>query len=630
MSTCRSLRNLFLAACLSTTVGQPARAEETTNKTFFLPKSPVAAAYVLGRLSTKELSEAPRGEFVYAALLQRKGLDRKYRAEAVEGLAKLHHSDALTELLNALAVLDNKGESSQDVLRDLSTLVLQSPPADLAAKRAALEKTAAASQLPLTRQIAFAGLILADNGGDRVWKETTANPDQQADLILSLPLIRDAKLRSAFYGKVEPLLHLADPPGLRRAAMSSIPSIPGHDVETFTTLAGLLKSGVERETALAGLQRIPRGLWPKESAQGLVESLVSYLQNIPVEGRTETGPVTAFQMATELTTLLPADRAANFNKTLRALGVSVFVIRTIQEQMLYNKTLIVVEAGKPLTIVLINEDSMPHNLVVVKPGAVEEIGLAAEKMTAEPDAQGRLYTPKSPKILQSMKLVEPGHQARLSFVAPTEPGDYQYVCTFPGHWRRMVGTLAVVTDVDAYLARHAAKAPKMTEWKISDFSEDPAKADSASNIPRGKELFSSLACITCHKLGLEGVDYGPELTDVFQRYQNNATLVLQQILEPSLIISNRYQAFDFELNNGDEVAGMILSESAESLMLQTGPAATLMQSVKKADIKTRKARSSSMMPAGLLNALSKEEISNLLAYLKSGGAIPTHEHQHQP
>ena len=64
-------------------------AEEPLKKTLFLPKSPAAAAYVLGRLSNKELIEAPRSEFVYVALLQRKGLDRKYRIEALEGLPLL-------------------------------------------------------------------------------------------------------------------------------------------------------------------------------------------------------------------------------------------------------------------------------------------------------------------------------------------------------------------------------------------------------------------------------------------------------------------------------------------------------------------------------------------------------------
>src|SRR5258706_13106416 len=80
---------------------------------FFLPQNPIAAAYVLGRLSNQELIAAPRSEFVYVALLQRKGLDRKYRLEALDGLAGVHHTDRLTELARATADLDKKAEEGR-------------------------------------------------------------------------------------------------------------------------------------------------------------------------------------------------------------------------------------------------------------------------------------------------------------------------------------------------------------------------------------------------------------------------------------------------------------------------------------------------------------------------------------
>src|SRR5439155_21115568 len=179
---------------------------------------------------------------------------------------------------------------------------------------------------------------------------------------------------------------------------------------------------------------------------------------------------------------------------------SVFVVRTIPEQMLYDKTLMVVEAGKPVEIILQNNDSMQHNLVVVAPGALEEIGQAAEKMLPQPDAYLRLYVPDSPKVLHATKLLEPGQQAKLAFTAPAEPGDYPYLCTYPGHWRRMVGTLAVVKDVETYLAGHTAPAePKMTEWKLEDLAPDLARAGSGRNLANGKDLFTKLACAQCHK-----------------------------------------------------------------------------------------------------------------------------------
>ena len=542
MSFFRILTLGTLATVISATL---LNAQGQEQKAFFLPKSPVAAAYVLGRLSDKELIQAPRSEYVFVALLQRKGLERKYRIEALDGLATLRKTDSLTELIAGLGELDKKGESTEAVIRDLSPILLQTKPESLMPKRGALEKLSTDAQLPLTRQIGWAALITADGAGEGAWKQAETNPSQLVDLILALSLVSDSGVRSTFYPKLQPLVNKGDSVEVQRAAITAVSAVPGHDAETFSQLATLIISGTEREAAVASMQRIPRRAWPREKAGALVESLEAYLGKVEVDKRTEPDAVAAFQLATDLVSLLPPEQAGPAGKTLRALGVSVYVIRTIPEQMLYDKTSIVVEAGKPVSMILINDDTMPHNLVVTAPAAVEEVGTAAEKMPPDADAAGRLYVPDSPKVLQATKLVEPGGQAKLSFTAPNEPGDYQYVCTFPGHWRRMVGALVVVKDVEAYLATHAASAaPKTTEWKVDDLLPDLAKIGSDRNLAGGKESFTKLACVTCHKMAEDGVSYGPELTGVFQRYQNNAAEVLRQIIEPSLVISNRYLALN--------------------------------------------------------------------------------------
>jgi len=603
-------------------------AEEVAQKSFFLPKSPTAAAYVLGRLSKPELIAAPRSEFVFVALLQRSGLERKYRVEALEGLAKLRRTDVLTELLAGMTALDKKGAAAEAVLRDLSSILLQSKPEDLSAKRLALEQLATASQLAVTRQIGYAAILTGDGTAERAWQDAESNPKQFADLLLAVVLVRDAGLRAALHPRVEPLVHQPTPEEVRRAAITAIVALPGHDTETFNTLAALVKSGTERATAIASLQRIPRKAWPGEQAAPLVESLLVYLQSVPVNQRTEAEVTSAFQFATDLATLLPPEQAAAFGKQLRAVGVSVFVIRTIPEQMLYDQALIVIEAAKPVELILINEDAMPHNLVVTLPGTLEDIGNAAEKLSPVPDAQGRLYIPDSPNVLHATKLVESGQQAKLSFIAPEVPGDYPFVCTFPGHWRRMNGTLAVVPDVEAYLASHISTQPKTTEWKLADLAPELAKLDSDRNLARGQDLFTKLACASCHKLGPEGASFGPELTEVFSQYHNDHQEVLQQILEPSLVISNRYRNFQFELRNGDEASGLIVKDEGDLLTVQSGASTALIQTLKKADVKSQQPQRSSLMPSGLLNQLTPDEILDLLAFVKAGGKVPAHEHKH--
>ncbi len=608
----------------------PVRAEEEpTGRTFFLPKSPTAAAYVLGRLSNQELLAAPRSEFVYVALLQREGLERKYRVEALDGLAKLRNTDRLTELLAGLTELDRKGEASEPVLQGLSLILLQSKPEELTAKRTTLETLATESQLAFTRQLGWAGLVTADASFGRAWEQAQPKAEQFADLLLGISLVRDAGLRTALYPQIEPLLHQANPAEVRRAAISAIATVPGRESEVFKTLALLVQADVEKPAALASLQRISRKHWPKDEVEPLLGHLLKELQDTPATERSEAGFISAVQFATDLASLLPAEQAATVGKTLRGLGSSVILLRTIAEQMLYDQNLIVVEAGKPVEIILQNDDAMPHNLVITRPGALEEIGMAAEKMPPTPDAQGRLYVPDSPSVLYATVMADPGQTVRVAFQAPDTPGDYPYVCTFPGHWRRMFGNMAVVQDVEAYLAnRAAAPPPTVTEWKTEDLAPELDQMDSGRNFARGKELFTKLACSACHKLGSEGIPYGPDLTDVLARFNHDRTEVLRQILEPSLVISNRYRNFEFELKNGEPVFGMIVLEEADKLTVQTGPSDALIQTLPRAEIQGQHPQSSSLMPLGLLNTLSKEEILDLLAFMESAGNPPTHEHKH--
>jgi azurin len=89
---------------------------------------------------------------------------------------------------------------------------------------------------------------------------------------------------------------------------------------------------------------------------------------------------------------------------------------------------------------------MPHNFVIVPPGKHMEIGTAAMTMTPDKlDKQGRAYLPASfeKQILAATRLLEPGQKETIKMKAPTQPGEYEFVCTFPGHAVLMWGTLSV-------------------------------------------------------------------------------------------------------------------------------------------------------------------------------------------
>ncbi|MDB4657748.1 plastocyanin/azurin family copper-binding protein [Verrucomicrobiales bacterium] len=109
----------------------------------------------------------------------------------------------------------------------------------------------------------------------------------------------------------------------------------------------------------------------------------------------------------------------------------------------YAQTKLKSKPGEALALRLINTDVMPHNLVIVKPGATKKVGEAGFKMLSDPDAGKKNYVPNLSEVLHHIPVIDPTKDHVLHFRAPKEPGDYPYICTFPGHWMAMQGILEV-------------------------------------------------------------------------------------------------------------------------------------------------------------------------------------------
>ena len=85
---------------------------------------------------------------------------------------------------------------------------------------------------------------------------------------------------------------------------------------------------------------------------------------------------------------------------------------------------------------------MNHNLVMVAPGAADEVGAAAIAMGASGLELG--YIPESDKVIFASRLLERNEEQLIEFKAPSTVGDYEYVCTFPGHHLVMRGIMKVI------------------------------------------------------------------------------------------------------------------------------------------------------------------------------------------
>ncbi len=156
-----------------------------------------------------------------------------------------------------------------------------------------------------------------------------------------------------------------------------------------------------------------------------------------------------------LSSKLSDDNLTRINKLMQAWNLKnsaseaekdaiVINIKTVVEAMKFDKKEFSVPAGKTIILVLENPDAMQHNLVIGKPKSLEIIGNAANKMITQKDAVEKNYVPAIPQVLFSTPLVNAGETYRLKFTAPTQVGDYPFVCTFPGHWSIMNGIMKVV------------------------------------------------------------------------------------------------------------------------------------------------------------------------------------------
>ena len=276
---------------------------------------------------------------------------------------------------------------------------------------------------------------------------------------------------------------------------------------------------------------------------------------------------------------------------------------------------------------------MPHNLVFIEPGSLEEIGNLAETTATQPKAMDRGYVPPSKKVMEASRLVQPRQSQRMKFTAPAKPGVYPFVCTYPGHWRRMHGAMYVVADLEEYQANPEAylakNPPKIddpllkynrprTEWKLADL-ESSAKALTGRSHANGKQMYTIAACVSCHKLAGQGQDFGPDITKLDPKWDNAE--VLKHILDPSLKIDDKYRSYSFEMESGKVVTGMILEETPTEVKVIENPLAVGSKPIvlTKTKIAARAKSPSSLMPKGLLDKLTRDEVLDLLAYVIAKG-----------
>jgi putative heme-binding domain-containing protein len=167
-------------------------------------------------------------------------------------------------------------------------------------------------------------------------------------------------------------------------------------------------------------------------------------------------------------------------------------------------------------------------------------------------------------------------------------------------------------------ATTSAPPPKLVRhWTAADLLPHAEQSLAGRSFAAGKAALESASCLRCHRFGEEGENVGPNLTVVGNRF--SAADLLEAILLPSKIVPDQYAATDLILRDGRVINGQIEREDDTRLTVRENALRPETATILKRDVRLRRRSAVSPMPQGLLDALTRDQILDMIAYLRSAG-----------
>jgi len=198
----------------------------------------------------------------------------------------------------------------------------------------------------------------------------------------------------------------------------------------------------------------------------------------------------------------------------------------------------------------------------------------------------------------------------------------------------MYGALYVVADLEAYLANpevYLAQNPQPVkdellkfnrprkDWKFEELAGEVEKMKDGRSFATARQIFTVANCVSCHKMNGVGQEIGQDLTKPDPKVEKPVD-ILRHILEPSLKIDEKYQTWVFDLTSGKKVTGMILEQKGDTYKVIENPLLKAEPiTIDESEIDQKSKSATSIMPKGLLDKLTKEEILDLIAYIAAKG-----------
>jgi putative heme-binding domain-containing protein len=134
------------------------------------------------------------------------------------------------------------------------------------------------------------------------------------------------------------------------------------------------------------------------------------------------------------------------------------------------------------------------------------------------------------------------------------------------------------------------------------------------NAERGRDVFLSkkAACSTCHRVGADGGQIGPDLTRIGAIRAGRD--MIESIVYPSSTIAQEFEQYEIVTTDGRMISGMLTQQTADSVFVRDSSGAETR--VHKDDIDEMDRQATSMMPEGMDRLLTREELRDLLAFLQ--------------
>jgi len=266
----------------------------------------------------------------------------------------------------------------------------------------------------------------------------------------------------------------------------------------------------------------------------------------------------------------------------------------------------------PRSLPVLEASLEPDKLPAVQQAAVQALVQQGDVEGGKILTQQRIWKSFTPQVRSSVVSSMISHSVFVPVLLEAIEGGVVAASDVPSVSRKRL-----MNSNDKKIQQQAERAFGSLEGgdRMAVFEKYKTKLDGQGNAKHGLEVFKR-SCAVCHTYDGEGGDVGPDLTAV--KNQPSEAILMHTIM-PNYEVYPTYQTISIETNDGRHIAGWTVSETENSITLRTAGGED--ETVLRPEIKTLNNTGQSLMPDGLEQTMTEEEMNDLIAFLKQGSTF---------